>query len=506
MKQNRQRRVRCLLRKPESLLKGGKSMDLKRNVAWVRRDQPIIRADGVFGRTATMNPCAVVRGDTIFLFFASDIEEGRRTIQLATAPVSDPESFSYQGTVIRNSEEYGSFDYAWCVLPHVVQLPDGTYLMIYSGNRGYGKGLSAFPGLGAAWSKDLFHWEKYENNPVLTPDGNPDWPLIGIAGGGLHCEDLGGGAYKLHLFYTGAPTLGDNVFLDQQKVNCYATSADGIHWEQHGIVRTRTTSRDYENIASTGGSVLRDEDGLWRQWYSAIGTRWNVYSICYTESEDGFHWTRGERFGDNLALAPDVRDVDKLHFLPRNKRWQDQSVSYPCVIRVGEGYRMYYCGNDYGEGGIGTAVSAPFRIALTGESRGGAKLWRLGDDTLYRLKLLACVSTAQTGALEPGEHLEGITHNASAFFEEFPEKNGEKLFSLRAIAVHQEDGVQFDLFAENRSDVSYDDVCVAVETGGAPVRLTASDAEVTQEGGRFLIRLGALPGKATILKHARITL
>jgi len=479
-------------------------MELKRNIAWVRRPRPILHADGVFGQTITMNPFAIVERDTIYLFYAADDASLRRQIRVATAPVSEPENFTFRGVVIRNSDTPGAFDHAWCVLPHVVKLPDGTYYMLYSGNRGSGVGLGAFPGLGAAWSKDLLHWEKYDNNPVLAPTGETGYPLVGIAGGGLYCEDLGNGQYKLHLFYTGCPTVGDNIFLDQQKSCNYATSTDGIHWKRYGAVHKRTTARDYENIAATGGPVLRDEDGMWRHWYSAIGTRWGIYSMAYGESTDGIHWNMGEKYGENLALAPDLRDVDRLGYDSGSARWQDQSVSYPSVIRIGNGLRLYYCGNDYGCGGIGTAVAAPMRIALTGDTRGSAKVWRRNDDTLYRVQLSAQVSTAQTGPLSPGRHEEGITQNASIFYEEFPERDGVPLFSLRAILVHKEDGVRFDLFAENSTDIPYDDLCVTIDCGGAPLQIKASDGAVTRQGDTFTVHMGKLDAWSTICVHAYI--
>jgi hypothetical protein len=457
----------------------------------------------VFGQNITMNPCPIVEGGTIYLFYAADDASGRRTIRVATAPVSAPESFTYRGIALQNGDTYGDFDYQWTVLPHVVRLPDGTFYMLYSGNRGFGVGLAAFPGLGAAWSRDLLHWEKYGHNPVLTPADEPGHPLVGIAGGGLYCEDTGGGTYKLHLFYTGCPTNGDNVFLDQQKSCCYATSTDGIHWQRHGAVHRRTTARDYENIASTGGPALRGADGLWQHWYSAIGTRWGVYSIAYAESEDGIHWSRGERYGENLALAPEVRDIGELAFPPHEARWQDQSVSYPGVLRLGDELRMYYCGNDYGCGGIGTAVAAPMRLALTGETRGGAKLWHRGADALYALQLSALVHAGGT-ALAPGRHEEGITHNASVFYEEFPEKDGVPLFSLRTVLVHTEDGIRFDLFAESMTDATCRDIRVTVETGGAPVVLTAADAAVTACPGGFTVCLGDLGAGDTVCVHTRI--
>lgn len=478
-------------------------MELKRNIAWVRRERPVFAPDGVFGQSVTMNPCALVEGDTIYLFYAADDESGRRRIRLATAPVAEPENFTCRGTVISNSETAGAFDYAWCVLPHVVKLPDGTFFMLYSGNCGFGAGLAAFPGLGAAWSKDLLHWEKYEHNPVLTPADEPGHPLVGIAGGGLFCEDTGDGGYTLHLFYTGCPTNGDNVFLDQQKFCCYATSADGIHWQRHGAVHKRSTALEHENIASTGGPALRDADGLWRHWYSAIGTRWGVYSVAYAESEDGIHWNRGERCGENLAIGPEVRDIGNLAFPPHKNRWQDQSVSYPSVIRLGDELRLYYCGNDYGGGGIGTAVAAPMRLALTGETGGAAKLWHRGADALYYPQLSAAVY-ADGILLASGDHQEGITHNASVFYEEFPEKDGAPLFNLRTVLVHTEEGIRFDLFAESLTEDVCRDIRITVKTGGAPVTVRATDAEILPDRDAFTVCMGDLAAGDTVCVHAQI--
>jgi hypothetical protein len=173
-------------------------------------------------------------------------------------------------------------------------------------------------------------------------------------------------------------------------------------------------------------------------------------------------------------------------------------------VQVGDSLRLYYCGNDYGEGGIGTAVAAPMRIALTGETRGEAKLWIRGDDTLYRLQLSGAVSTAQTGVLAPGKHEEGITHNASVFYEEFPEQNGKALFSLRTALVHTEEGIRFDLFAENVGNVDYDDLCVTVNVGNAPVTVSAKNSEVIREQNGFTVRLGKLAAKTTICTYAYI--
>lgn len=109
----------------------------------------------------------------------------------------------------------------------------------------------------------------------------------------------------------------------------------------------RDPARDYENIGVAGPVVHQNSDGTFRMWYSAIGTRWGYYSICYAESDDGIVWRRGKTYGDNLQLEPN------------GDGWEKQMVEYPTVIREGDRLRLFYCGNGYGRTGIGTAISAP---------------------------------------------------------------------------------------------------------------------------------------------------
>jgi len=480
--------------------------ELKKNVAWVRREEPVIHADGVFAETITMNPCVFVENDTLYLFYAGDDSTGRRQVRLATAPVSDPEHFSFRGIMISNDETPGSFCYQWCVLPHVVKLPDGTYYMLFSGNCGRGEGLNAFPGLGCAFSRDLLHWEKYPHNPVISPGHLPDLDLVGIAGGGLMCEPAGDG-YVLRLYFTGCPTLGDNIFMDQQKACCYAESTDGIHWTQFGTVHRRITSLDYENIASTGGPVMRDDDGLIRHWYSAIGTRWGVYSIAYAESEDGLHFNKGTRYGDSLSAGPKVRDIGELLFKPWKERWEDQSVSYPSVTRMPDGsLRLYYCGNDYGCGGIGTAVSAPFRIALCGKAGGAFRLWEHEKGKLYTGKLTAEVRVEGFEQLTAGQYEEGITYNTSVFYEEvYRDASGMPIFSIRVAAVNEADGVRIDYMAENRTAEPVRGIRIVIEgTGSGNPDIAFRDAEVTHADGKCVLHMPEIAGWASACVHGKI--
>ena len=326
---------------------------LKYQTAWRRLGDAVVKPDGNYANSVCMNPNVIQKDNDIYLFYAGDQVDHYRNIRLVIFKDGDFSKPDFKGIVINNGP-WGSFDGKWCVLPNVVKFKDKWH-MYYSGNCGFGEGLSTFPGLGLAFSDDLIHWEKYSDNPVIKPegiDGAPD--AIGIAGGGLIAMPDG----KLRWYYTGCPTIGAEHFLDQQKSLCYAESSDGINWEKKGAFISRDIDRNYKDIACTGGPTLF-EDGIFKLWHSCIGTRWGFYSIGYSESEDGINWNVGECYGDELAFGPRTRHLDMSEpYL----MWDNQMVEYPAVFNINGKKYMFYTGNGYGLGGIGIAQACNIRV------------------------------------------------------------------------------------------------------------------------------------------------
>lgn len=346
---------------------------LKHQVAWKRGTAPIIAPGGEYGLGTTMNPWVVLKDDDIYLFYASSDSEGKKQIRLVIFENGDFDKPKNIGPVIKNGV-WGSFDGNWCVLPHVIKVKDKWH-MYYSGNRGIGEGLARFPGLGLAISDDLIHWEKYSDEPLLKPSGVPGDPdAAGIAGGGIITLPDG----TLRWYYTGCPTVGEEHFINQQKNMCLAESKDGIHWEKKGAVITRIYDRDYKDIASTGGPLLY-EDGMFKIWHSAIGSRWGFYSINYAESEDGINWNVGECYGDELALGPRCRHLDTTQ---PHAAWDGHMVAYPAVFVKDGRKHMFHCGNGYGAGGIGLSVACNSRVFTR-----GTELIILKDGKQYPLSI-----------------------------------------------------------------------------------------------------------------------
>jgi len=323
---------------------------LQQCVRWKRDPRnPILPPgkSGSFDAARCMNPWVLRDDDEYHLYYSGGDDHGRQRIGLATAAVDDLANWKRHDPLLETGKA-GSFDARWCVLPHVVRIAGDRWHLYYTGNAGHGQGLSAFPGIGLAVSRDGQAWSRSLRNPVLVPSGERGEPdAIGIAGGSLLQVKREDGKAVWRFYYTGCPTVGKPLELNQQKTICLAVSEDGVNWQKRGAVMFRDPQRDYENIGVAGPVVLAEPEGGFRMWYSAIGTRWGYYSICNAESDDGIHWRRGAQAGDNLQLVPE------------GDGWESQMVEYPAVIREGDRLRLFYCGNGYGRTGIGTAISMP---------------------------------------------------------------------------------------------------------------------------------------------------
>ncbi|QEG38511.1 glycoside hydrolase family protein [Roseimaritima ulvae] len=321
--------------------------ELKQPVQWIRNPHnPVLPPrPGEFDATRCMNPWVARDGDTYRMFYSGRGPDGKQRMGFAEAGLSDLTDWKRSGPLFETGAP-GSFDAQWCVLPNGVQLDDGRWHLYYTGNSGRGAGLSAFPGIGLATSNDGTTWTRHGTDAVLSRSGQHGDPdAVGVAGGSVIRVPQDKGPAQWRFYYTGCPTTGKAHALNQQKTICVAVSDDGITWKKQGAVMLRDPDRDYENIGVAGPVVRLEPDGLFRMWYSAIGSQHGFYSICYAESDDGIHWRRGPQRGDNLQLSP------------TGNGWEKQMVEYPAIIREGDHLRLFYCGNGYGRTGIGTAVS-----------------------------------------------------------------------------------------------------------------------------------------------------
>jgi hypothetical protein len=105
----------------------------------------------------------------------------------------------------------------------------------------------------------------------------------------------------------------------------YATSDDGINWQKHGVVFTKT----HLGLAVAHPNVLIDDSGTYRMWFSEYDmAHWRIR--CAT-SNDGMTWT-------DQGLALDIGDPGDP---------DDRYIYMPSVLIEPDGtYVMFYSASD----------------------------------------------------------------------------------------------------------------------------------------------------------------
>lgn len=186
-------------------------------------------------------------------------------------------------------------------------------------------------------STDGIHWS--EPVIVITPgsDSPDDWNY-NINRPGILKRD---GVY--HLWYTSQSM--------EKSVICYATSADGIHWEPAREGPVLVSEEGWEKTSSMCPHVLWDEAKReYQMWYSA-GDQYEPNAIGLATSPDGIHWTKDAR---NPVFKSDPSIV-----------WEHHKLTAAQVIKKGDWYYFFY---------IGFENEHLARIGIA-RSRDGATAW-----------------------------------------------------------------------------------------------------------------------------------
>lgn len=159
---------------PEKWLLGFKKTDtnpiMTADSSYVYTD-PITENQVQWQKADVFNPGAVVRNDTVFLFFrAEDNPEailGGRTSRIGLAYSTNGINFNkYPMPVLYpDNDEFNKWDYPGGIEdPRVVETPDGTYIMLYTS---WNKEMAR---LSSASSEDLKNWTKH--GPVFETAHN----------------------------------------------------------------------------------------------------------------------------------------------------------------------------------------------------------------------------------------------------------------------------------------------------------------------------------------------
>ncbi len=250
-------------------------------------------------------------GSTYHMWYSGAPTENSYRIGYATS--SDGINWTKHGNnPVLDVGATGAFDDEAVWLPAV--LFDGTtYEMWYTGNLFSG-------GIGYATATDPAVWTRHAGNPVLNRGGSGAWDQNWVLNPVVLHRDT------LYQMWYSAESGG---FWQTG----YATSPDGINWTKDTLnnpVLTVGAAGEWDAVAAMAGSVLF-EDGLYHMWYhGTTGNAFSDWEIGYATSPDGINWTKDTLNNPIMSGGPAGWDVNQ--------------VGFPCVIKDGDRYRMWYQG------------------------------------------------------------------------------------------------------------------------------------------------------------------
>ncbi|MBI5682793.1 MAG: hypothetical protein HZC45_06480 [Deltaproteobacteria bacterium] len=213
----------------------------------------------------------------------------------------------------------GSWDDFQAAYPFVMKDGDGYKMWYY----GYGKTPNHPPGIGYATSIDGVHWQRYKENPVLSPGEEDSWDNEMLGYPVIIKEDS---LYKM--WYAGT-----NRF-EEWKIG-YAESKDGINWTKLlAPVVDSGEMNDWDGLAVSYPMVLPVEQG-YLMWYTGINTKQNgdpAMRIGTAFSKDGITWLKTST---NPVL--DIGDEGE---------WNEASSLSPRVILDNDTWKIWFTGFD----------------------------------------------------------------------------------------------------------------------------------------------------------------
>ena len=141
---------------------------------------------------------------------------------------------------------------------------------------------------------------------------------------------------RYHLFFLKAP----RALLDPDRRHWratigHATSTDLTNWTEHADAVIPDDAPAFDDLATWTGSVVRDDAGKWRMFYTAVsraedGLEQRISSVV---SDDLFTWRREP---ERQVLEPDVRWYETA----ATRQWPDQAWRDPWVFRGQDGWHM----------------------------------------------------------------------------------------------------------------------------------------------------------------------
>ena len=219
-------------------------------------------------------------------------------------------------TPVLNPGPPGSWD-SWIAAAGPVIKEGQTYKMYYLGyNDPYGQ-----YGIGLATSLDGKVWQK---NPDPVMYGTSGWERQIAAQSILKINGL------YYMYYGGQFQTGEG------KIGL-AISNDGINWTKYSGNPILVPTQSWEENGISWSGVILD-NSVFKMVYMKIGSTSDAFG--YATSIDGKNWIKSEH--NPIFLSQNTTNG-----------WAYTDIAYPCLIKTGNEYRVYYSGWNQGRYKIG---------------------------------------------------------------------------------------------------------------------------------------------------------
>ena len=145
-------------------------------------------------------------------------------------------------------------------------------------------------------------------------------------------------------YYSCTGWFNINSRLEPKYLIKYATSSDGIHWDTNSDI---CIDFDIKGEGGLCSPSIVNENGTYKMWFSKRSisdyreSADNSYRIGYAESKNGIVWDRKD-CESGISIS--------------KEGWDSQMICYASILEYGNKKYMFYCGNNFGQSGIGLAV------------------------------------------------------------------------------------------------------------------------------------------------------
>lgn len=286
------------------------------------------------------NPCAIELENYVRIYFTTRPKSQNGQYRSVTAYMdldkNDLSKICYiSDNPILEYGNRGTFDEDGIMPGTIVQKKGAEYWLYYMGWR-RAVSVPYSWAIGMAVSKDNgVTFEKFGSGPIMTVSYND--PYLLASPRSVFMKD---GIW--HMFYgSGTGWIMDKDRNESSYLIRHAVSEDGITWKRDNGYCVETVYED----ESQGACSIVEINEVYHMFFSYrhsidFRNRERGYLIGYAYSKDLKTWIRDDGSG-GIAVS--------------KQGWDSEMICYPHIIKIGEKIIMFYCGNGFGQAGLGYA-------------------------------------------------------------------------------------------------------------------------------------------------------